>query len=41
MEKTPESEIVCLNKFYKFEFTHFLIRCICVVMILKKNTFKH
>ena len=25
MKKTQESEIVCLNKFYKFEFKHFLI----------------
>ena len=38
MEKALECEIVRLNKFYKSEFIHFLIRCIFFVLIKKKKT---
>ena len=40
VDKTSESEIVCLNKIYKFIFTHFLIKCILVVGI-NENTFEY
>ena len=35
MKKTSECEYVCLNKFYKFEFTYFLIRWIFFVAIFE------
>ena len=38
MEKTLGYEIVCLNKFYKFAFSHFLTRCIFFIQI-NKNIF--
>ena len=38
MKKTSDCEIFCLNMFFKFAITHFKIRCIFFVFILK-NTF--
>ena len=37
MLKRPECEIAGLNRFYKFEFTHFSIRCIFFVLINRKT----